>query len=137
MNSECSYNLPESLFSQETMRLDFKNIIPFNLVLGGTKQKCRQWVILKDVDNNYIWTSCRVESRLLSVQITSMTKYKEIKCPEVSLDNPCLEAYIRDFPGGPMAETPCSQCRGLDLIPSQGTRSLYATTKIWCSQINK
>ena len=27
-----------------------------------------------------------------------------------------------DFPGGPMAKIPCSQCRGLGLIPGQGTR---------------
>ena len=25
----------------------------------------------------------------------------------------------RDFPGGPVAKTPCSQCRGLGLNPSQ------------------
>ena len=43
----------------------------------------------------------------------------------------------RDFPGGLVAKTPCSQCRGLGLIPAQGTRShllqlkiLQATTKI-------
>ena len=27
------------------------------------------------------------------------------------------------FPGGPLTKTPCSQCRGLGLIPGQGTRS--------------
>ena len=30
---------------------------------------------------------------------------------------------IWDFPGGPVAKTPCSQCRGLGSIPGQGTRS--------------
>ena len=47
-----------------------------------------------------------------------------------------------DFPGGPVAETPHSQCRGLGSIPGRGTRShmlqlkiQHATTKTWCSQI--
>ena len=33
-----------------------------------------------------------------------------------------------DFPGGPVAKTPCSHCRGLGSIPGQGTRS-HTTTK--------
>ena len=36
---------------------------------------------------------------------------------------------IGDFPGGPVAKTPCSQCRGLGSIPGQGTRSHMAATK--------
>ena len=28
-----------------------------------------------------------------------------------------------DLPGGPVAKTPCSQCKGPGLIPAQGTRS--------------
>ena len=28
----------------------------------------------------------------------------------------------QDFPGGSVAKTPCPQCRGLGLIPGQGTR---------------
>ena len=41
----------------------------------------------------------------------------------------------KDFPGGPVAKTPCSQFRNLGLIPGQGTRFhmpqdiLLATTK--------
>ena len=36
----------------------------------------------------------------------------------------------RDFPGGTVVKTPCSQCRGLGLIPGQGTRShMRAATK--------
>ena len=31
----------------------------------------------------------------------------------------------KEFPGGPVARTPCSQCRGPGLIPSQGTRSSH------------
>ena len=30
---------------------------------------------------------------------------------------------MRDFPGGPVAETLHSKCRGVGLIPGQGTRS--------------
>ena len=31
--------------------------------------------------------------------------------------------YFLDFPGGPVAKIPCSQCRGLGVIPGQRTRS--------------
>ena len=41
-----------------------------------------------------------------------------------------------DFPGGPVAKTPCSQCKGHSSIPGQGTgshmsklRILHAATK--------
>ena len=60
---------------------------------------------------------------------------------------------VGDFPGGPVAETPNTQCSGIKsgLIPDQGTRShvmqlrvcmpklkiLHALTKTWHSQINK
>ena len=50
--------------------------------------------------------------------------------------------YLGGSTGGPMAKTPCSQCRGLGLIPSQKTRCHmlqlkipHAATKTWCSQI--
>ena len=56
-----------------------------------------------------------------------------------------------DFPGGPVAKTPHSQCRGLGSIPSQGTRShvpqlrvpmpplniLSTITKTWRSQTHE
>ena len=35
-----------------------------------------------------------------------------------------------DFPDGPVAKTPCSQCRGPGLIPGQGTRSHMLQLKI-------
>ena len=47
------------------------------------------------------------------------------------------------FPGGPVAKTPGSQCRGPGSIPGQGTRSQMqqlsspAVTKTQRSQINK
>ena len=31
--------------------------------------------------------------------------------------------YFRDFPGGRMAKTLCSQCRGPEFDPDQGIRS--------------
>ena len=34
-----------------------------------------------------------------------------------------------DFPGGPVAKTLSSQCRGLGLIPGQGTKIPQAATK--------
>ena len=49
-----------------------------------------------------------------------------------------------DFPVGPIAKIPSSQCKGTGLIPGQGTRSHvtqpnipHAATKTQCSQINK
>ena len=33
------------------------------------------------------------------------------------------------FPGGPLTKTPCSQCRGLGLIPDQGNQIPHATKK--------
>ena len=46
---------------------------------------------------------------------------------------------LRNLLGGPVAKTPCSQCRGLGSIPSRGNishmlqlQSLHATTKTWC-----
>ena len=34
-----------------------------------------------------------------------------------------LRKLGRDFPGGPVAKTLCSQCKGLGSIPGQGTRA--------------
>ena len=33
----------------------------------------------------------------------------------------CDSESLRDFPGGPVFKTPCSQCRGTCSIPGQGT----------------
>jgi len=42
----------------------------------------------------------------------------------------CVKIYgFGDFPGGPVAKTPYSQCRGLDSIPGSGNWIPYATTK--------
>ena len=64
-----------------------------------------------------------------------------------------LASSLRDFPGGPVAKTPCSQCRGPGFdpwsgiyIPHAATKSLHAvtksctpcaTTKTWHSQIKR
>ena len=55
-----------------------------------------------------------------------------------------LRAYARDFPDGPVAKTPCSQCRGPGFNPWSGnyiplatTKSSHAATKTQRSQINK
>ena len=42
-----------------------------------------------------------------------------------------------DFPGGPVAMTLRSQCRGPGFNPWSGYWILHATTKIQCGQINK
>ena len=38
--------------------------------------------------------------------------------------------YFLDFPGGPVAKIPCSQCRGLGVIPGQRTISRIPQLKI-------
>ena len=51
---------------------------------------------------------------------------------------------MRDFPGGPVTETPCSYCRWPGVHPASGnwiphaaTKSSQAVMKIQYSQINK
>ena len=58
--------------------------------------------------------------------------------------NPTFKSTYRDFPGGPVAEALCSQCRNLEVIPWSGDKILHATTntedphaKTWCAQISK
>ena len=43
----------------------------------------------------------------------------------------------RDFPGGPVAKTPCSQCRGPRFDPWSGNKIPHAAAKSRHSQINK
>ena len=40
------------------------------------------------------------------------------------------EIYFRDFPGGPVARTLCSWCRGPGFSPWSGDWIPYAATKI-------
>ena len=40
-----------------------------------------------------------------------------------SAENDEKENRKQDFPGDPVAKTPCSQCRGPGLIPARETRS--------------
>ena len=48
-----------------------------------------------------------------------------------------LKITTQDFPGGPVAKTPHSQCRDLSSIPGKGVRSHMLQLKIPHSQINK
>ena len=41
-----------------------------------------------------------------------------------------IKSKYKDSLGGPQANTPCFQWRGLDLIPGQGTRSHMMQLKI-------
>ena len=52
---------------------------------------------------------------------------KQIQCKE----------YRRrwDFPDGPVAKTPCSQCRGPGSIPGQGTRSHMPQLRVCMPQL--
>ena len=40
-----------------------------------------------------------------------------------------FESYIRDFLGGPVAKTPCSQCRGPRFDPWPGNLNPHVATK--------
>ena len=44
---------------------------------------------------------------------------------------------VRYFPGGSVAKTLHSQCRGPGFNIWSGVQILYTATKIWCFQINK
>ena len=48
----------------------------------------------------------------------------------------CKNFCFWDFPGGPVAKTPCSQCRGPSFHPWSG-KIPHVTTKTWHRQINK
>ena len=71
--------------------------------------------VFNSVDN----LSCKI----ISISpFVSITWFKNIK------------NNLLDFRGGPVAETPHSQCRGLGSIPSQGwthipTKNMHATTE--------
>ena len=76
-----------------------------------------------------IFGPCPLASSLVSLSCLhlscSSSKGKpEGSCQSVSLtlSFPCSKPCHGDFPGGPVAKTPHSQCRGLDSIPGQGTR---------------
>ena len=60
-----------------------------------------------------------------------------VACVKSLLDSADLNE-TGDFPGGPVAKTPHSQCKGAPgLIPGQETRAHMPQLRIWCSQINK
>ena len=69
-----------------------------------------------------------------------------VHCIESPLSNSTeiRRTKLGDFPGGPVAETPCCRCRESGSIPGEGARShmlqlkiLHITAKTQCSQINK
>ena len=40
-----------------------------------------------------------------------------------------------DFPGGPVAKTPCFQCKGPGSVPGLGTRSYMPQLRVWMLQL--
>ena len=48
---------------------------------------------------------------------------------------PTSKRTIRDFPGGPVAKTPYSQCRGHRFNPWSENKIPHTATKTWWSQI--
>ena len=62
---------------------------------------------------------------LNSIYIACNFQMTRAKC------NCCPSEYVgenRDFPGGPVAETPCSQCRGPEFHPWSGNQIPHAAT---------
>ena len=74
--------------------------------------------------------SLRVKKRTKSWTLKEKTKKK--KKEKINSKN-----KERDFPGGPVANTRCSQCRGPGFDPWSGNQIPHAATKIQSSQIKK
>ena len=43
-----------------------------------------------------------------------------------------FKGKVGNFPGSPVCNTPCPQCRGLGSVPGRGTRSHMLQLKILC-----
>jgi len=67
-----------------------------------------------------------------------MEKFQNIKSIQNCIMNPHVPVtqlqhekhFARDFPGGPVAKTPCSQCRRPGFNPYSGNLILHVTTKM-------
>ena len=92
-------------------------------------------------DDDLLGTTPEVQPMKETIDKLNFTKKKKKK-----------KKLSRDFPGGPVAKTLFSKCRGLGSISVQGPishmlqlrvlipqlkTSPHATTETWCSQINK
>ena len=60
----------------------------------------------------------------------NLAKFTQLTSSRTSLQN----SSFQGLPGGPVAETLCSQCRGLNSIPSPGTRSHMWQLRVHMSQ---
>ena len=88
------------------------------------------------------------EGALLYPPQSNSVLSKKLETAQTDMRNrrrdPGDQVIMQDFPGGPVAKTPHSQCRGPGFIPGQGTGSHMpqlkipcATMKTQCSAINK
>ena len=59
--------------------------------------------------------------------MSSRTANQFLSLSTVSSTGPGKEDVPRDFSGSPVVKTLHSQCRGMGLIPGQGTKILHAT----------
>ena len=55
-------------------------------------------------------------------KLDAFSKVTEVNLGWLNWGLPIPNLWFWDFPGGPVADTSCSQCRGLGLIPGQGPR---------------
>ena len=81
--------------------------------------------IIKKSTNSKCWQGCGEEGTL----VQCCWEYKLVQPLWKTVWRLLKKLTIRDFPHGPVVKTPCSQCRGLGLIPSQGTRSYMPQLK--------
>ena len=105
-----------------------------------TKWKPMFWYFLK-----CIYSSYKIIRTTWPSQTFFMEKFLDIKSIQNSIMNPhvpvtqfqCEKHFARDFPGGPVAKTPCSQCRRPGFNPCSGNLILHVTTKmedsVWCN----
>ena len=61
-----------------------------------------------------------------------MTTFYSCQIPSFS----SILSIFWDIPGGPVAKTSCSQCRGPGLIPGQGTRSHMLQVRVHMLQLS-
>ena len=77
-------------------------------------------------------TQTHTQTQLHSTPCQTPSLHRDVDCKSAicyPLENICSfkadlgRGSSKDFPGGPVAKIPCSQCSGPSSIPGQGTRS--------------
>ena len=67
----------------------------------------------------------QLQTIALSPYLWAMSTEEGCEVGGRSRESNYLQIHFRDFPGGPVVKTPCFQCRGVGLIPGQGTNAAW------------